>query len=804
MGFNKKFFTTGGIVASTPSAAAFDPLQNFETVTYTGNGSTQKITGYIRKGAAFNGSSRITSNDPVKNDTTFSISAWINVENINTFNPIISVYGSSAGTRKYLFRVSDSNSLDFFTYDESGVITGIVQESNALTVGTWHHVAATVGSGGDLELYLDGDSVATDTGNSNVNTDATADLIIGSRDDYAAGSSVNNFNGKIDQVRIFNTVLNSTQVGQLALEDYTDPKKSTTDYFGDGSGIALYELDEDANTTPYYPYGTGAIDSGQSAVFNGSSSAITNTNQVIPNGASSISFWYNPNGSTGTEYILGQGAATASKGVTVYYSSSTFGALVAKGTSSLAGSATTTTTYSNTDWHHVVATWDGTINTNSLKVYVNGSLEAQGTSDTSSASIGAYTYFAMGGLQGNTYAEGKIDQVRIYSSALSASDVEALVSETNVPSANLVAHYKLDGNANDETTNYNGTWGGTEAYSDPAEFPNVAYNGTPTNVNFLGMAFQPDFVWIKSRTSAYSSRLFDSVRGADISLVTDTNDPEYDGTGTGYLPSFDSNGFSLTSNTQVNQSSGGYVAWCWKAADTTTTIAANTVGNTIASDVRANIDAGFSIVKYTGNGNNSTIGHGLSTAPDLIITKGTDSVVGDTNWLVYNSISGATGRMFLNLPLGFTIGSTSYNDTEPTSSVFTIGTTGDINGNGAAYIAYCFHSVNGYQKVGSYTGDNPNTVTVDLGFVPRFIMTKAYASYPGASYWHIVDTTRDSSLDAILYANASDAEASISSNTTFMQPLSIANGDSVDGFSTTGANSAFNYSGANYIYLAIA
>jgi hypothetical protein len=113
----------------------------------------------------------------------------------------------------------------------------------------------------------------------------------------------------------------------------------------------------------------------------------------------------------------------------VYWYNQSFGALVAKGTSSLAGSATGSTTYSTTDWHNVVFTWDGTSNSNAFKVYVNGSLLVEGTSDTSSASIGAYTYFAMGGLQGGTYAEGELDQVRIFNRVLEGDEVFKLYAE---------------------------------------------------------------------------------------------------------------------------------------------------------------------------------------------------------------------------------------------------------------------------------------------------------------------------------------------------------------------------------------
>jgi hypothetical protein len=197
------------------------------------------------------------------------------------------------------------------------------------------------------------------------------------------------------------------------------------------TAIATYMLDNNATdisgnyngTEVNITYNTGKY--GGAAIFNGSSSIITNTSQVIPNGTASFSFWYNPSGATGLEYFIGNGVATSSKGISVLYTGSTgiFTVLILKGVTALAANFSGTTAYLNTDWHNVSVVWDGTTTANAVKLYVNGSLEAEGTSDTSSASIGSYTTFGIGGVNGGAYGEGKIDQVRIYDSALSATDV---------------------------------------------------------------------------------------------------------------------------------------------------------------------------------------------------------------------------------------------------------------------------------------------------------------------------------------------------------------------------------------------
>jgi hypothetical protein len=786
MGFNKKFFTTGGIVASTPSAAAFDPLQNFETVTYTGNGGTQKITGHIRKGGAFNGSSSVITIPNIKSQlqsgASFTISCWVNVSSSQSGEAMIINTAASSGTQGVNIGIRDSTGLVYFQIRGNNNLNA--SGTTNLVGAGWKNIVLTHTTSSTI-LYVNG----TQEASIGANTIGTIpnDLTFGKW----ANSSLYYLNGSIDQVRIFNTALNSTQVGQLALEDYTDPKKSTTDYFEDGSGVALYELDEDANTTPYYPYGTGAIDSGQSAVFNGSSSSIV-INDAIPlrlTNNYTISFWVK---------IAAQGnllrIITKDDGLDNSHGYSIFinpgGTL---GWTHNSGSNNTWGTGFNPNenqWYNIVGTFDGS----KRILYVDGSYydeistTVNVTGNTDKVIIGSYGASTPQG----QYFNGSIEQVRIYSSALSASDVEALASETNVPTANLVAHYKLDGNGNDETTNYNATSVNNITYSDPAEFPNVAYNGTPTNVNFLGMAFQPDLVWIKSRDSIYSGnhQWYDSVRGAGKVIYSDGAYAEATNPIDGYLGSFDSNGFSLSSGTRntndVSNSGENYVAWCWKAADTTTTISAGTVGNTIASDVRANTDAGFSIVKYTGNSTaGATVGHGLSSVPQMIIVKRLSLPI--DNWAVYNETIGNTKRLALDENAAAAGPRLEWNSTTPTNTVFTLGNHSAVNQT-SGYIAYCFHSVDFYQKVGTYEGGT-SAVTVNTGFEPRFVLVK---NVDALGNWTLWDSIRSGTN--FLQPNNSGLEAS-GRTLTFNS----------DGFTiNTDADVNGNSNGHTYIYLAIA
>ena len=398
------------------------------------------------------------------------------------------------------------------------------------------------------------------------------------------------------------------------------------------------------------------------------------------------------------------------------------------------------------------------------------------------------------------YFDGKIDQVRIYSSVLSSTDVEKLYEESaDVPTTNLVAHYKLDGNAEDVLDTYDGT-------ETSITYSAGVYGGTPTNVNFLGMAFQPDLVWTKTRSQPFNHSIYDSVRGVNKLLQSNTTIAEFPATNA--LNSFDSNGFTLGANDNSNTNGESSVAWCWRAAG-----AANTYnvleGGTVTSDstasgagitagtittgweVSANRDAGFSIVKYTKSGTSGTMGHGLSSAPEIIFEKRTD---GAAYWNVrVNGITANNQTIYLNESTGVSTHPSLNLWTTPTASVFGYDS---ANATAGDYIAYCFHSVDGYQKVGSYLGNTSTLPSVDLGFSPRFVMIKE-ATDTGS--WLIYDSVRPSDPvtqnDKILFANDSPAESTSAGN--------VLNFTST-GFDIEAGSSELNTNGNTYIYLAIA
>ena len=310
-----------------------------------------------------------------------------------------------------------------------------------------------------------------------------------------------------------------------------------------------------------------------------------------------------------------------------------------------------------------------------------------------------------------------------------------------------------------------------------------------------GVGFQPDLVWLKSRGSGYSHKLIDAVRGVTKALVPNEPDIEYtDATG---LTAFGSYGFTVGAAAPYSDTTGaGMVAWNWKANGAGSS---NTNGSINTTATSANVAAGFSISTYTGTGNNyDTVGHGLSVAPNLVIVKKRDT--GNDTWLV-GSIQPVgsldfTDNLVLNTNAAATDNDTRWYDTAPTSTVFSIGTNNEVNQSGVKYVAYCWHDVAGYSRVGSYVANNnADGPFVYTGFRPRFIMFKGIDS---ASNWAMIDTVREPngnpSVKEAPYAEQPYAE----SGTTYYKDI-LSNG-----FKLRITTSAFNTGSNKYLYIAFA
>jgi hypothetical protein len=322
----------------------------------------------------------------------------------------------------------------------------------------------------------------------------------------------------------------------------------------------------------------------------------------------------------------------------------------------------------------------------------------------------------------------------------------------------------------------------------------TTYTGTGATLSVTngaaGQAFQPDMVWIKSRSNALNHNLYDSVRGVQKVLSSNVTSAE-NYAGTGDLTAFDSNGFTVqqTANYQLSQSGYTYVGWNWKAGGTAVT---NTSG-TISSQVSANTTSGFSVVTFTAGSGNQTVGHGLGVAPSMVILKRRNST---SAWLTYHSSLSSPATSFLELNTTSAVQSASpfWGASGVTSTTF--GTSDNATINGSTYVAYCWAPIAGYSAFGSYTGngssDGPFIYT---GFRPRFVLIKRTDG--GTANWYLLDSARSPYNLSVnmLFPNLSAGEVTTAEdNQDFLS----------NGFKVRTSNQESNINGGTYIYMAFA
>ncbi len=291
----------------------------------------------------------------------------------------------------------------------------------------------------------------------------------------------------------------------------------------------------------------------------------------------------------------------------------------------------------------------------------------------------------------------------------------------------------------------------------PSEhFNTVLYTGNGSTQSITGVGFQPDFLWVKNRSSGSDDhQLYDAVRTAPKMLKS--NDTTAEINAINGITSFNSDGFTTGSSGGTNNNNSAIVAWNWKANGSGSS---NTDG-TITSTVSANVDAGFSISTYTGTGSAATIGHGLSKAPEMFIVKNREAGgTGSGNWNVFVTvIDGSMDELALNK----TDAKADRTLTAPTTSVISIGTSDERNQSGIDYLAYAFHSVDGYSKVGSYTGNgNADGTFIYTGFRPAFVICKMVTD--AGEGWIMRDNARDpfNVVENHLNANQSYADSTAS------------------------------------------
>ena len=316
-------------------------------------------------------------------------------------------------------------------------------------------------------------------------------------------------------------------------------------------------------------------------------------------------------------------------------------------------------------------------------------------------------------------------------------------------------------------------------------FNTILYTGTGTTQSITGVGFQPDLVWLKARTQSYYHNWYDIIRGGTKAIFSNADVPE--ATDTGNLQTLDSDGFTADGFGGTNGSGVNYVAWNWLASNTT---ASNTNGS-ITSTVSVNQTSGFSVVTYTGTGANATVGHGLGKVPAMMIIKNRSA---SANWIVYHQDLGNNNAIVLNSS-GASFSAGDFQNTTPTSSVFSVGTSTSVNGSGNNIVAYTFAEIEGYSKFGKWTGTGTQpSPFVYTGFKPSWIM---YKRVDTSSIWVMIDAKRSpiNSTDKYLRADTTATES------TYDILNFMSNGFEIDIISP---DASTNTSGADVIYMCFA
>jgi hypothetical protein len=317
-------------------------------------------------------------------------------------------------------------------------------------------------------------------------------------------------------------------------------------------------------------------------------------------------------------------------------------------------------------------------------------------------------------------------------------------------------------------------------------FNTKIWNGNSSTQAITGVGFQPDIVWGKQRTGTQAHQVLDVIRGANNILVSNTTAAAV--ADSNILNSFDSDGFTLGNQDQLNDTGATYVGWSWKVGGAGS---ANTDGSINTTSTSVNTTAGVSISTYTGTGAAATIGHGLGVAPEVVICKELGAA---TAWTNYHQAIGNTKYVHLCESVAEDTSDIYFNNTTPTSSVFSVKTGGGTNRSGGNFVAYCFAPKTGFSAFGKYIGngnvDGPMVIT---GFKPSLVIFKKTND---VGDWQIVDDQRDgyNPDNDYLQANTNLAE-----QTTDIIDL-VSNGFKIRGDNSNG----WNKGSSTYLYMAFA
>jgi hypothetical protein len=722
----------------------------------------------------------------------FTIEAWIYSDSANTLGTIIGKRTSSAQYAPFFLRNSSTTSLELKMSNTSGTAFVLSQTaSSAITSNTWHHIAVTR-NGSAIKAYVDGTEVISSTFSTAVYQN-TEPVVIGSTVDN------HHWNGKISNLRIIkgralytaaftppSTALTAvTDTVLLTCQDSTfidnSPSAHTITAVNDAATTTVSPFEpvdgSDAMLDSPTNYGSGDLVRGNyctlNPLFAGTGKTFSNgnleTTQTTSNawrvagstfGMSSGKWYWEGKFQAGVRCQFGLitsnenlnnyiGESSGEYGVSWHFA----GAVFYNGT-------TATTFGSYTVGDVIGVAYDADATTNQVEFFKNGVSEGTVTISNDHVYMPAHC----------AYAPGDIGIVNFGQQPFKYP----LAGYKSLCSTNLPTPAIADGSTAMDVALYTGTSSGAVVST-----PNMS----------------PDLVWIKDRGNTFNHQLFDTIRGANSALLPNLTSAENNYNS---FTSFDSTGFTVPNVNGTGANGNNHVAWTWDAGSSTVS---NTDGS-ITSQVRANPTAGFSIVTYTGDGSSpKTVGHELDVAPYFLIAKNRDSST--TNWQCYHI--GAQSSGALQLRLNSTTNANSnvsvWNDTAPTSSVFSIGS--GLNSNTEKFVAYCFAPVEGFSSFGTYVGDgsSSNGPFVYTGMRPKWIMVKNITTTGGS--WVIYDTERDvDNLSTQRLAANSDAQendGTIVSNSTTLGFDVLSNG-----FKLKIAGLNHNNSGDTYIYAAFA
>lgn len=794
MSFNKKFFATGGIVAAsgvcnTDTADIFGDGNGKALYTFDYDGSDESANGYhltptgvtfgtggnINYGLRGGESNSMMANTSIGyNYSDITVSWWVKLEGTGSTRLTFSNGGSLrfAFMRIHYNTTASQYRADLFTR------TGTTSGTNSLVGyalidtslnGSWVHLAMRMGN--TLEdsirngIYINGTkatmsySVGSATSTAGVDDASPNRFYVGY---YYSNALQEAFSIDIDHLRIFDRALTASEIGQLAGETACVHTATTTENDYQGTTAAYYKLDNSAEdekgsydgTETDIEYRFGRY--GQAAVFNGSSSQIT-TGYTTNDSAFTISGWIKHTSTTFTSkyhYLAAKGYYSSASNTKYWYLANYSNAnpefRVRLNSSDV--TATSSVAMNLNQWHHLAATVDSSGN---MKIYLDGILTGSATGAPSRNMSQGINF---GTFSGVYHHEGQMDQIRYYPSVLDADAIQNLYNE--------------------------------KPETDTSNFKTVLYEGTGATqyISNVGIDLETNggLVWIKNRDSAYNHYLYDSIRGAKNILASDSNianTPQSNG-----LSSFEANGFFLEGNRlNVNENNSKIVGWVFKGGGDAVTD--STTGD-LTADISANTQAGFSIVNFTGvtaTPDGVTVPHGLNSAPELVILKPI-SVSGD--WQVYAYPVGNNKRLKLNDDVDATT-TTGWDNTHPNSNNVTM----EWSGTSKEYIMYCWHSVSGYSKIGTYTGNSSSTVSVTTNFRPSIVIIKNTDT--ASTRWVIYYRTGDTDS----YYNYLFAEDSLAEQGSTSSTIKLAISDT--GFTVPAVSSTWiNNTGDKHLYMA--